>query len=362
MADTEGLRDRPNGGDAAEAPGPGAERRIAIPSWLSPSRIGGLYVLILVIAVFLVWIPDTFGSITTVKQVLNQNATYGLVALALVVPLATGMYDLSVAATLGLTSMVSAEVVAKTGLPLAEVIVLVLLCALIIGLANAFVTVILRVDSFIGTLATSSLISATIVMISDAKQVSSLKLIGPIQTFATTQVLGLQIVVFYFLGLAVILWFVMEGTGLGRRLYAVGFNADTARLTGVRVNLLRGGSLIVSALVGGFVGIVVTGQNGTGDPSVGPPYLLPSFAIAFVGATQITPGRFNARGTVLATILIGTGSVGLALAGVPQWAPQVYLGVVLIIAVSITGIERRSGIRRKKREANPGSSTSQSTA
>lgn len=322
-------------------------RGFSFPTWLSPSRIGGLYVLLIVIAIFLVWIPDTFGSIATVKQILNQNSTYGLVALALIVPLAAGMYDLAVAATLGLASMVSAVLIAHTGIDFVLVIVLVLLCALVIGLANAFVTVVLRVDSFIGTLATSALISATVLMISDAKQVSSLKLVGSIQKFATTQVLGLQIVVFYFLGLAILLWFLLEGTSLGRKIYATGFNPDTARLTGIRVNLLRAGSLIVSALVGGFAGLIVTGQNGTGDPSVGPPYLLPSFAIAFVGATQITPGRFNARGTVLATILIGTGSVGLALAGVPQWAPQVYLGVVLIIAVSITGVERRSGIRKK---------------
>lgn len=308
--------------------------------WLSPSRIGAIYVFVLVIAIFAIWIPSTFLSVTTVKQILNQNAAGGLVALALIVPLAAGVYDLTVSATLGFASILAADLITNTSMPFGLVVVIVLLAAAAIGLGNAFVVVALKVDSFIATLATSSLLSAAVLMVSE-KQISSVKLIGSIQTFATRNVLGLQIIVFYFIALALILWFVLEGTGVGRRIYAVGFNAETSRLTGVRVNLLRTVSLVTSAVIAGFAGILVTGQNGLGDPTVGPPYLLPAFAIAFVGATQITPGRPNARGTVLATVLIGTGSVGLALASVPQWAPQIYLGVVLIVAVSITLVERR---------------------
>lgn len=366
MGDQRGSSD--TGHDVSVAPGSAeaaaSQRRSPSPlgrvlPWLSPSRVGALYVLGVVVIVFLIWVPETFGSITTVKQVLNQNATYGLIALALIVPLAAGMYDLSAAATLGLTSMVSAQLIATTGMSFEIVVVLTLLCAAFVGLVNAFVTVVLRVDSFIGTLATSALITAVVLMVSGGTQVTSVELLGPVQKFATVDVLGLQIVVFYFIGLALILWFLLEGTALGRRLYAVGFNAETSRLTGLRVKLLRAGSLLVSSVLAGFAGIVVTGQNGLGDPSVGPPYLLPGFAIAFVGATQVVPGRFNARGTVLATILIGTGSVGLALAAVPQWAPQVYLGTVLIIAVSITGIERRTRVKKKAPETSQGANPSE---
>jgi len=73
VTDSQGRADAGRDGEGSTA--------ISIPAWLSPSRIGAVYVLLIVIAVFYVWIPDTFGSIDTVKQVLNQNATYGLVAL-----------------------------------------------------------------------------------------------------------------------------------------------------------------------------------------------------------------------------------------------------------------------------------------
>jgi ribose transport system permease protein len=313
---------------------------------LAPSRVGALYVLAAVVVIFSLWVPQQFDEVATLRQIADQNATDGLMALALVVPLAAGVYDLSVAATLGLSSIVTAQLIARTDLQLEIVILIAIAVALMVGVVNAAIVVVLRVDSFIATLATSSLISAAVLVVSGNIAVNSPKLLGPVQSFAIFQIGGLQMAVYYLLALTLIVWFLLEATAIGRKLYATGFNIETARLSGVRVNALRAGTLLFSALVAGFVGIVVTGQIGTGDPTTGPAYLLPAFAIAFVGATQITPGRFNGRGTLIATILIGTGSVGLSLAAVPEWSPQVYLGVVLIVAVSITGFERRTLRRR----------------
>lgn len=336
-------------------------------SLLSPRRIGAVYVLAIVIIIFSIWIPDTFDSLATLKQVLNDNAIDGIVGLSLLIPLAAGVFDLSIGATLGLTSLISAQLISTTSLGLVEVIILTMLVAIAVGLVNAFVVVVLRVDSFIGTLATQSLLSAMILVITNDAEVSSPKLDGAIKTLAMASAGGITASVFYLFGLALVLWFLLENTATGRKIYATGFNRTTARLTGVRVDLIRALSLMASATIAGAAGILVTGQIGTGSPTIGPPYLLPAFAIAFVGATQLKPGRFNAWGTVLAVILIGTGSVGLALAQVPQWAPDVYLGVVLIIAIAITGVERRSGKRSTARkrseeaaqpeEADPGALT-----
>ena len=81
---------------------------------------------------------------------------------------------------------------------------------------------------------------------------------------------------------------------------------------------------------------------GSGSPSAGTPYLLPAFAAAFLGATQLKHGRFNAGGTLIAVLLLGTGVTGLALANAPQWAGDMFVGVVLIAALALTGLQRRS--------------------
>lgn len=305
-------------------------------------RIGAIYVLILVICIFAGWIPDLFLRASTAEQIGNQSAVQGIVALSLLIPLAAGVFDLSVGATLGFTSILIAKLLASTSMSFGVAALLTLLAALGIGAVNAFVVVVLRIDSFIGTLATSSFLSAFVLMTSNNAIISSPRLLGTIQKVANKSLGGWTLPVFYLLALSLILWFVTEHTGIGRRIYATGFNRETARLSGVGVDRIRGVSLLVSSLVAGFAGILVTGQITSGSPSVGPAYLLPAYAMAFVGATQLRPGRFNAWGTVIAVALIGTGSVGLSLANVPQWAPDVYLGAVLIIAIGVTGLERRS--------------------
>ena len=111
----------------------------------------------------------------------------------------------------------------------------------------------------------------------------------------------------YLLVIAGAIWFVLEHTATGRRLYATGFNPDAARLAGVRTDRLRFLSLITSALLAGVAGIVFASAIGSGSPTAGDAVPAPAFAAAFLGATQLRGGRFNAWGTVIAVLLLGTG-------------------------------------------------------
>ena len=77
------------------------------------------------------------------------------------------------------------------------------------------------------------------------------------------------------------------------------------------------------------------------------PYLLPAFAAVFLGATQLKNGRFNAGGTIIAVLLLGTGVTGLGLADAPQWSSSMFVGVVLIAALAVTGIQRRTTVTHK---------------
>src|SRR4029078_10851328 len=102
-----------------------------------------------------------------------------------------------------------------------------------------------------------------------------------------------------------------------------------ARLAGVRVERLRFLSLIASGTLAGFAGIVLASTLQSGSPAGGPPYLLPAYAAAFLGATQLKHGRFNAWGTIIAVLLLGTGTTGLALANAPPWAAKLFCGFAI---------------------------------
>jgi ribose transport system permease protein len=329
--------------DTATAPPdrPPASRRLA--SALAFDKIGAVYVWIVIIVVFTIWAPDTFPTLDTAKQILNTNAITGLAALAILIPLSARVFDLSFAYVMTLSGVVVAKLVTH-GTPLGLAILIGLLVGVGIGLVNASIVVVAKIDSFIGTLATGSLILALITMVTNDTPVSSGALAGKFAKIGQTSISGVTLPVIYMMVVAAAIWYLLEHTATGRRLYATGFNPDAARLAGVPVNRLRFVSLVTSGTLAGATGIVLASILGSGSPTAGTPYLLPAFAAAFLGATQLKNGRFNAWGTVIAVLLLGTGTTGLALAAAPQWSQSMFVGVVLIGALAVTGLQRRTSV------------------
>jgi ribose transport system permease protein len=314
---------------------------------LAFDRVGAVYVWLGIIVLFALWVPETFPNLATAKQILNANAITALAALSITIPLAARVFDLSFAGVMTLTGVAIAHLIAKDGVPLVPALILALAIGLGVGVINGVVVVVMRIDSFIGTLATGSLLAALITMVTNQVPITDAKLGDAFAKIGQTSIGGVTLGVVYCAVVAVAIWYLLEHTATGRRLYATGFNPDAARLAGVRVDRLRFASLVASGGLAGATGIILASTLGSGSPSAGTPYLLPAFAAAFLGATQLKHGRFNAGGTIVAVLLLGTGVTGLALASAPQWAGDMFVGVVLIAALALTGLQRRtSGGRR----------------
>ena len=257
------------------------------------------------------------------------------------------MFDLSFAFVMTLTGVVVAHLIAKDGVPVVPAIAIALGVGVGVGVINAVVVVVMRIDSFIATLATGSLIAALITMVTNEMPITDAKLGDAFAKIGQTSIGGVTLGVFYCAVVALAIWYLLEHTATGRRLYATGFNPDAARLAGVRVDRLRFLSLVASGGLAGATGIILASTLGSGSPTAGTPYLLPAFAAAFLGATQLKHGRFNAGGTIIAVLLLGTGVTGLALANAPQWAGDMFVGVVLIASLALTGLQRRTTAGRR---------------
>ena len=314
---------------------------------LAFDRIGAVYFWLGIIVVFSLWVPETFPNLATAKQILNANAITALAALSITIPLAARVFDLSFAFVMTLTGVVVAHLIAKDGVPVVPAIAIALGVGVSVGVINAVVVVVMRIDSFIATLATGSLIAALITMVTNEVPITDAKLGDAFAKIGQTSVGGITLGVFYCAVVALAIWYLLEHTATGRRLYATGFNPDAARLAGVRVDRLRFLSLVVSGGLAGATGIILASTLGSGSPTAGTPYLLPAFAAAFLGATQLKHGRFNAGGTLIAVLLLGTGVTGLALANAPQWAGDMFVGIVLIASLALTGLQRRTTAGRR---------------
>jgi ribose transport system permease protein len=267
------------------------------------------------------------------------------VALAVIITLASGLFDLSVGYTMGLAGTLVAWLLANTSMSAAEAIVLTMATGLAIGLVNALVVVFLRIDSIIATLGTGAIIGAITVGVSGNQII-----VKNVSGSFSRDIAGLSFgnftePVLYMLALMLIIGLVMEQTSVGRYWYAIGFELDVARLAGIRVKLLQTAALVATALVASRAGIVLTARIGAASPDAGPSYLLPAFAAAFLGATQFRDGRFNAWGTILATILLGAGQYGILVSGAPVWASNAFYGVALIGAVAVTRLTGNSMAR-----------------
>ncbi len=337
---------------------------------LSVQRISGIYVLVGMIILFSIWVPDTFPQWDTARQILNNNAIGAMAALALIIPLSAGVFDISVSFVMTMSGVFCAYTVVNTDLPLGLAIVIAMLAALAVGLFNGILVVVFRIESLIGTLATGFLIASLVSWRTGNRVVTSAELAGPFSRIARDQFLGLTLPVWYALIYAIVLWYVLEHTATGRRIYATGFNTDATRLAGVRTNRIQFGSLVASSLLAGFAGIALASQLGSGLSTAGDTYLIGAFAAVFLGATQLKNGRFNAWGTVIGVVLLGTGTTGLGLANQPQWVQNQFRGWVLIISLALTGLQirtagaspMRSLFRRWFRSSGPDESDSSAAA
>jgi ribose transport system permease protein len=221
--------------------------------------------------------------------------------------------------------------------------VLAILAAVIagcaVGVINGAMVTRFNIDSFIATLAMTSVLTAVVTAISGGEQIIGLP--ESFSNIASNEILGITLPVYIMLAIALVVWYVLEHTPPGRRTYATGGNAEAARLTGVRTRLIVVVALIVGSGVAAFAGVLVTARSAASSPDVGAGYLLPAFAAAFLGSTQIRNGQFNVWGTILAVYVLAIGVKGLQLAGAPIWLPDLFNGVALAIAVGLARWRRR---------------------
>lgn len=317
--------------------------------YLGFDRFSGLYIWAAFIIIFSVWQPSLFFTSLTLHSVAADKSVLALLGLALLIPLIAGVYDLSVGATVNFVTILVVLLV-EDGWGMWSAMTAGIVAGAIIGTINGFIVVKLKVSSFIATLGMASVIAAFQVVITNNQQ--PLPPTNPSWAALTqTQVFGFQIVFFYMLLIALVLWWALVYTPAGRYLYAVGSSPDAARLSGIRVDFYTWISLIASGTIAGIAGVFYGSLTGP-SLSFGGGLLLPAFAAVFLGSTQITPGRFNVWGTVLAIYVLATGVRGLQLITDAQWLDPMFSGVALIGAVAVAVGRQRSADERKRKSLN----------
>jgi ribose transport system permease protein len=276
-----------------------------------------------------------FLTVSTTQLVFSQGAVTAVLALAFLVPLTTDTFDLAVGETMSLTIVLLNYLPQRVNLPMGVIVVGVVAFSALIGAVSGFIVVKLRVNSLIATLGMSEVLSAFQLYLSQNHQVS--------YTFSSTFVdigngtlFGIPYLDVYLIVVAVVIWFVLEQTPLGRRMLAVGGNRDAAKLAGISSDRIVWGSLIASGAIASLAGAMYTAQVGAYTSDIGQGYLFPALAAVFFGASQLSQ-RPNVWGTLIAFFALAFGIQGLTLqfgAGT-FWVSPLFQGTALILAVAV---------------------------
>ncbi len=295
---------------------------------------------VLLIALFSALLPQTFPTLLNVRSIVSDKAIIALLSLAAMIPMTTGKIDLTVGYGIVLWHILAISLQTFYGLPWPLAVLVVLALGLLVGLVNGVLVEVARIDSFIATLGTGTVLYALALWHTGGRQVVAVLPKGFL-SLNGTMVFGLPITGYYVLAVAVVLWFVLEHLPIGRYMYAIGANPKAAALNGIPVERF---TLLAFGLSGGLTavaGVLLASKLRIGQASVGLEFLLPALVGAFLGSTTIKPGRVNVWGTLVGVVILAVGISGIQQFGGSFWVEPLFNGLTLLVAIGIAGYAQR---------------------
>lgn len=313
--------------------------RPAAPAARNLFGLVGRYFLVIaffaLIALFSFLRPDSFLTMNNFSGLFVNQIVVVFAAIGLIGPLIVGELDLSVGYVVGFGQALAVALMTLTGLPVVVSIALTLAACIAIGFINGILIVRFEINSLIATLGVGNVLYGIVLWFTGGTILFQ-DVPPSFMSIAQDLLFGIPLPIWYGVALVAIIELVQQFLPIGRRMYAIGGNRRAALLTGIPVRLLIIGSFGMSALLSGIGGIIIASRLGSAQPELGPSFLMPAFASAFLGATTIRPGRYNALGTVVAVYTVAVIVAGLQQIGVPFWAENIVYGVALVGGVGLS--------------------------
>lgn len=307
----------------------------------------GLVILtVFLILLFSILLPDTFPTMLNLRAIISDKAIIALLSLGAMIPMAAGRIDLTVGYGIVLWHILAISLQTMAGVPWPLAVALVLFLGAFTGFLNGMLVEVAKIDSFIATLGTGTVLYALALWHTGGRQMVGLLPDG-FYSLSTTFVFGLPITGYYLLVITIVMWVILEYTPIGRYLYAIGANQRAAQLNGIPTRKFVVGAFVASGTMTALAGVILASKLRIGQASVGLEFLLPALVGAFLGSTTIKPGRVNVWGTVVGVAILAVGISGIQQFGGSFWVEPLFNGVTLLIAIGIAGYaQRRKGAQK----------------
>ena len=302
----------------------------------------GIFIALLCLLIVFAILSPIFMSLGNLRNILIQSGTNAIIAAGMTFVIISGEIDLSVGSVVALTSVIGARVMSNSGYTFPGIVV-ILLAGMLLGAFNGAIVAYLGLPSFIVTLSALWLFRGTAYVYTEGQAIVGLP--ESFRTLASESLLGIPNIVWLIAVTYLIAHIILSKTTLGRKIYAVGDNRESARLSGINVKTIKASVFVISGFCAALGGLVLASRLNSGQPVAGITFELSAIAAAVIGGTSLTKGGVGGvAGTLIGAVFIAALQNGLVILNVTSFWQQVFTGAVVLVAVAIDKYRKRVAI------------------
>ena len=312
-------------------------------SKLPPISQLGPFIALLIACIFFAFTTERFFSAQNLSLIMQQVMVVGVIAIGQTLIILTAGIDLSCGMVMALGSIVMTKFAADLGVPAPIAILCGIAVTAAFGLLNGLLVTRIKLPPFIVTLGTFNIAFAITQLYSGAQTVTDLP---PSMTWlGNTFQLGNAAVAYgvvLMLLLSLGVWFWLRETGSGRHVYAVGNSPEATRLVGIPTDRVILGVYVLAGVFYGIASLLSVARTGVGDPNAGQTENLDAITAVVLGGTSLFGGRGLILGTLIGAVVVGVLRNGLTLMGVSSVYQVLVTGILVILAVTVDQLSRKS--------------------
>ena len=281
-------------------------------------------------------ISPSFFSVDNLLNILRQTSVNAVIAVGMTFVILTSGIDLSVGSVLALTGALAATLVGMD-LNLMVVVTVTLAAGALLGCLSGLIIAKGKVQPFIATLATMTLLRGVTMVYTDGRPISTFgsEVSDAFSTIGTGYYLGIPAPVYWMALVFVAAWYVLNHTRLGRYIYALGGNESATRLSGINVDRIKLAVYAISGALSALAALIVTSRLASAQPTAGTSYELDAIAAVVLGGTSLTGGKGRITGTLVGVLIIGILNNALNLLNVSSYYQLIAKALVILLAVLV---------------------------
>ncbi len=303
---------------------------------------GTLIGFVLVVVFFWIEIPDTFMTAKNWLNISQQVSMLAVVAFTMTIVMVMGDFDLSVGSMASFAGILAA-LAFRDGYGVWLGLALALVIGLAGGLLNGFLVAYVGILPFVATLGTLTVYSGLAFLVSGGKTIFGRDIPAAFSGFARsgiplTETVSLPSLTIVATLVLFFVWFMLEQTAFGRRLYAIGGNMEAARLAGIRVKRLRFLAFGLSGLGAATAGLMYASRVASANPTQGSGLMLDAIAAVFLGMTMSEEGEPHVLATLIGVLILGVLGNGLTQMSIDSYVREVLIGSIIVLAVAMSSV------------------------